>query len=387
MSSRAIWAIGLGQLVNWGVLYYAFAVLLVPLEQSLGAPRWAIAGAFSLGLLVSAAAAPAVGRLADRGQGPAVMYAGGLVAAAVLCVWAAMPSVWATYTAWSALGVCMAAILYEPVFVIVGRAFSDGDARLRAIATVTVLGGLASTVFLPGTSALVERWGWRSAVFALAAAIAVTTLLVGRIAFHDRAWSAQTIRRAIAGEAERETAQVSGPELNRWTAVFALSSIVNSALAANLVAALIDRELSPIAAATVAGAFGVLQLPGRVLMTHRTFAPGPFQLLIASFVLQVAGLLSLVSRGTTVTLWLGVLLFAGGAGLTTLARPYLVLHMYGPDRAGCANGVIARAQQLARAGGPVFAASIATMTGYGRVFAGLATLLVVAIVLTLKGKS
>lgn len=76
MHSRAIWAIGCGQLVNWGVLYYAFGVLLVPLEQSFDAPRWLVAGAFSLGLLVSAIAAPTVGRVADRGQGPALMRAG-----------------------------------------------------------------------------------------------------------------------------------------------------------------------------------------------------------------------------------------------------------------------------------------------------------------------
>lgn len=32
MHRRAIWAIGCGQLVNWGVLYFAFSVLLVPRE-------------------------------------------------------------------------------------------------------------------------------------------------------------------------------------------------------------------------------------------------------------------------------------------------------------------------------------------------------------------
>ena len=387
MAPRAIWAIGFGQLVNWGVLYYAFAVLLVPLEESLRTPRWAIAGAFSLGLLVSAAAAPAVGRLADRGQGPAVMYAGGMFAAAVLAAWAAAPSVWLTYVAWIALGLCMAATLYEPAFVIVGRAFTDGDARLRAIATVTVLGGLASTVFLPGTSAIVDRWGWSGAVGALAAIIAVTTIVVGRIAFRDLTWCSQTIRDAIGGAVDRQNPSSPTPKLSRFTTVFALSSIVNSALAANLVAALIDRQLTPIAAATTAGVFGILQLPGRVLMTNRAFLPGPFQLLIVSFALQVAGLLALVVGGATAMLWLGVILFAGGAGLTTLARPYLVLHMYGAERAGFANGVIARAQQLARAGGPVTAALIATVTGYGKVFAGLATLLVVAILITLKGKS
>ena len=92
MTTRAIWAIGAGQLVNWGVLYYAFGVLLVPVEEALGVARWLVAGAFSIALLVSALAAPAVGRLADRGQGPAVMQAGGFVAASLLMLWAAVPT-------------------------------------------------------------------------------------------------------------------------------------------------------------------------------------------------------------------------------------------------------------------------------------------------------
>src|SRR3954465_3298478 len=97
MPSSAVWVIGCGQLVNWGVLYFAYGVLLIPLEQSLAAPRWLIAGAFSLGLLVSAAVAPAIGRLADRGQGPAVVQAGGLTAAVLLIAWPAIPSVLMTY--------------------------------------------------------------------------------------------------------------------------------------------------------------------------------------------------------------------------------------------------------------------------------------------------
>jgi hypothetical protein len=133
MPQRVIWAIGFGQLVNWGVLYYAFAVLLVPVEQSLGAARWLVAGAFSVGLLLSAAAAPAVGRLADRGHGPALMRGGGLLAAGMLFAWSAAPSLPMTFAVWSGLGLCMAATLYEPVFVIVGRAFTDSSERVRAI--------------------------------------------------------------------------------------------------------------------------------------------------------------------------------------------------------------------------------------------------------------
>ena len=372
MTRRAVWAIGAGQLVNWGVLYYAFSVLLVPLEQSLDAPRWLVAGAFSLGLLVSAAAAPAVGRMADRGQGPAAIQAGGLVAAGLLIVWAAVPSIWMTYVVWSVLGLCMAAILYEPAFAIIGRAFADPGERLRAIATVTVMGGLASTVFIPGTAAIVDQLGWRAAVIVLALVIASSTLLTTSVAFPNV--RSQGAGLSLQGEHDPRP-------LSRLVAVFAISSVVNSAVSANLVAALIDRQMPPTQAAMVAGLFGVMQLPGRVLMTNRHFAPDAVALLLVSVAAQVVGLLSLVS-GSMVALWIGVLTFAGGAGLTTLARPYLVLQIYGPEGAGHINGVLARGQQLARAAGPVSAAALATMSGYGPVFAALASLLVVGAVLS-----
>ena len=381
MRSRAIWTIGIGQMVNWGVLYYAFGVLLVPLEQSLHAPRWLVAGAFSLGLLVSAIAAPAVGRLADRGQGPAVMQAGGYIAAGLLIAWAGLPTIWITYLVWAGLGLCMAAILYEPVFAIVGRAYADADDRLRAIATITVMGGLASTAFLPGTTFLVSRIGWRAAVVALALVMAATTLIVSRLSFRDTAFSVAGLRDAVFGSSVQSTTAPAS-SLNRLVAVFAMSSIVNSALASNIVAALIERRLTPSRAAMIGGLFGVMQVPGRLLMTHKSFTPAPFPLLLVSFGLQIVGLVALMVETMQAAMWIGVIVFATGAGLTTLARPYLVLHVYGAGQAGRINGAIARGQQLARAAGPVSAAALASVAGYGKVFAALAALLVAAIVVT-----
>lgn len=378
MHARAVWAIGVGQLINWGILYFAFGVLLIPLEDAFAAPRWLVAGAFSFGLLVSGIVAPVIGRLADRGQGPAVMRAGGLVAALLLILWTVVPTLWMTYVVWGALGLCMAAILYEPVFAIVGRAFADPDGRRRAIATVTVMGGLASTAFLPGTSALVTRLGWRGAVVVLAIGLGLTALIVTQIAFRDLHWSARTIRDAMRGDHLR--AAVVLPGLNRLAVIFAISIVVNAAVSSNLVAALIDRGLPPTFAAAVAGTFGIMQLPGRLLMTNRAFTPNPVSLLLFSFALQVIGLLALMVHGTA-AMWAGVILFASGAGLTTLARPFLILHDYGPAHAGYANGVIARSQQLARAAGPVAAAAMAGITGYGRVFATLAGVLVVGMLI------
>lgn len=366
--------------MNWGVLYYAFSVLLVPLERELRSPRWLVAGAFSAGLLVSAAAAPLSGRLADRGYGPAMLQAGGFAAAFLLIAWSVVPALWMTYLVWTGLGVCMAAILYEPVFAIVGRAFGDARSRLRAIATVTVMGGLASTAFLPATSWLTGAFGWRGAVLALAIVLAASTVVVSCVAFGALSWSPAELNEAIFARARHPL--VERPRgLTQLSLTFAFSSMVNSAVASNIVAALIDRRLSPATAATIGGLFGVMQLPGRVLMTNPAFSPGPVAFVMASFALQIGGLLILMGDGTFATI-AGVTVFACGAGLTTLARPYMVLHMFGAAHAGAINGTIARAQQLARAVGPVSAAALAGVIGYGKVFAALAALLVAAIAVT-----
>ena len=151
------------------------AVLMIPLERDLGVARWVVAGAFSLALLMSAAVAPMVGRLSDRGRGPQLIRIGGFVAAALLGAWAIVPSVVTMYLAWAGLGLCMAATLYEPAFAVVARARDNAHDRLKALATVTVLGGLASTVFLPLTASLNEAWGWRVAVGTLAAIVCLST--------------------------------------------------------------------------------------------------------------------------------------------------------------------------------------------------------------------
>ncbi|MFM8535900.1 MAG: hypothetical protein ACKOEC_20325, partial [Acidimicrobiia bacterium] len=198
-------------------------------------------------------------------------------------------------------------------------------------------------------------------------------VVVWRVAFGDLEWSAHTIRDAILSEADDGSSSPL-PHLGRFAVVFAVSAIVNSAVASNMVALLIDGGFTPTLSASIAGLFGIMQLPGRMLMTTPSFTPSPITLIVVSFAFQIAGLIALAVH-TTSSLVAGVVLFAIGAGLTTLARPYWVLHSFGPDRAGHANGVIVRAQQIARAAGPVSAAAAAGLAGYPIVFAALAVTL------------
>ena len=371
MTPRAVAALGIGQCVNWGVLYYAFAMLLRPLEQELRVPTWVVTGAFSLALSMSAVLAPSVGRWGDRGRGPLMMQTGGIVAAALLIAWTVLPGVVALYVVWAGLGCCMALTLYEPAFVIVGRALDGPARRLRALAAVTLFGGLASTIFLPATAFLIVAVGWRGAVLLLAALLVMSTGLAYTVVFrHLPAAQAGIVdEHAVRTAADRGTGPVGFLFL---VAGFTLASFASAGFAANLVPALGERGVPPATAAMLGGIMGLMQLPGRALLMNGALVGSPARLTAASFLLQGIGFGAVAVAPSTLMIAVGAITFALGAGLITLVRPHLIQTMFSNGSGGYLNGQLGRHQQLARAAGPLAVAWLGSVAGYALVFAVIA---------------
>lgn len=369
MTRRAVSALGIAQCVNWGVLYYAFAVLVLPIERELGVPTWAVTGAFSFALLLSAAAAPTIGRWADRGRGPLIMQAGGITAGALLIAWTFIPGVLGLYLVWAVLGLSMAATLYEPAFVIVGRTFDDPAKRLRTLAAITLFGGVASTVFLPSTSLLVHTIGWRGAVLVLAALLLLSTAATRIFVFRDMPPSSS---KSSGGRSRTTGADSGSVSLAFVASAFAMASLASAGFAANLVPALGERGASPGSAAMLGGLMGVMQLPGRALLMSGASGRSPGRLVVASLLLHAVGLMVVALSPSVLIAAVGTMLFALGAGLTTLFRPYLIQTMFATEDGGYLNGRLARYQQLARAAGPLAVAWVAGITGYAAVFIGIA---------------
>jgi len=156
----------MASLITWGSVFYTFALLLEPVERELGLGRAQSSLAFSLALLAEGVAAYAVGRWIDAGHERAVMTIGSLTVATGLALHSQVRSIEAFYAVWILLGLGLAATLYNPVFAVVTRRFPN-DFR-RAIITLTFLGGLASTVFIPLTAWLIATLGWRATLLVLA---------------------------------------------------------------------------------------------------------------------------------------------------------------------------------------------------------------------------
>lgn len=97
------------QITSWGIVYYAFPVLLPHLTAETGWSKSAATAAFSAALLVSAIAGIPVGRILDRRGPRAVMTTGSLLAVAAVPAIALAPNLYMFTAAWLMAGVAMAA--------------------------------------------------------------------------------------------------------------------------------------------------------------------------------------------------------------------------------------------------------------------------------------
>ena len=157
----AVW-LSWAQLITWGSVFYTFSLLMGPVERELGLSRAESSLAFSLALLADGLMAYPVGRWIDQGHERRVMTWGSACVGACLLAHSFIGSLSGFYLVWICLGLGMSATLYAPVFAVVTRRFPN-DFR-RAIIIMTFLGGLASTVFIPLSSWLIQALGWRHAL-------------------------------------------------------------------------------------------------------------------------------------------------------------------------------------------------------------------------------
>ncbi|MGE5622108.1 MAG: MFS transporter, partial [Bacillota bacterium] len=159
---RVVRLLAVTQIVSWGSLYYAFAIVAHDIQRELGWSTRVVFGAYSWSLLAAGLASTPVGILIDRIGGRAVMSCGSLLAGAGMIALAFSHSVALYFAAWSMIGVAMAMVLYEAAFATINREFLL-QAR-KGISVLTLFGGLASTVFWPLTLKLNGALGWRDTV-------------------------------------------------------------------------------------------------------------------------------------------------------------------------------------------------------------------------------
>ena len=347
--------LSVAQLVSWGSTFYLFALVMTPVEQALGLSRAESSLAFSLALLVEGLLAYSVGRWIDQGHERAVMSGGSLLAALSLAALSLVSGRVGFYLAWAGLGAAMAAMLYQPVFAVVTRRYPN-DFR-RAIITMTFLGGLASTVFIPLIAWLMATWGWRTAVLVLAALHLLVCLPVHWQALRH---APQARRSPAAGQpaATSLTRHLRSPTFALVGLFLVLMMAVTVALPAHMVSLLREHGMSEAWAIAVPASIGVIQVVGRLLMyffehhldVHRANRLILTLLPLALLALLAAPLVNVWQRGLML---LFVLLWGMGNGMLTIVKGTAMALYVSREHVASLNGALGVPQALARAAAPL----------------------------------
>jgi MFS family permease len=371
--------LGITETISWGILYYAFTVFLAPMEADLGWSRGAMTGALSLALLLAGVAAVPVGRWLDRHGPRLLMTLGSCIGSLLVLAWARVGDLTSFYLVWAAIGISMAALLYDPAFATVTAWFERE--RLRAITAVTLMAGLASTIFIPLAQALVSALGWRQALVVLAAILAVGTILPHALLL--RPAPSRAVREGVSlGDALRHASF-------RWVvAAFCLTTLANGAMGVHLVPYLHDRGYDPGFAAAAAGLIGAMQVVARVVLAPLGDRASPRVLTALVLAIEPLALVVLLLARETSGVFAFVVLFGAARGATTLVRPVLTAALYGRSEFASIAGVLQMAVSFAQALAPVgVGAGYDALGSYEPILWGLVVLSALAVLAILPARS
>lgn len=336
---RTVVALSLSQLVAWGTGYYAIGVFAPRIGADTGWSRGEIHAGLSVALVVMGLVSPAVGRRIDRDGGRTAMVAGFLLLALGLGLAALVrrPVEW--WAVWALLGLAMRLTLYDACFAALVRA-DPIDAR-RAITTVTLTGGLASTVFWALGDRVAEAIGWRGALAVFAATAAASAVLPLTLPKEARS-PATAARSPAAATGDAPAHREATGDVVLFAILVIAGNVLASAFAAHMIPLLLALGLALPTAVTIASLRGVGQSVARAIefLSARRLPPLDLAVLAAALLPLSLVPAPFVAGSLAAAV---VFSFAGGAGngLMTIARGTVPLVLFDPSVYGTVTGRVA----------------------------------------------
>jgi MFS family permease len=363
IARRTILCLGLSQLVSWGISYYLIGGFGELIVADLGWSRDIVYGGFSAALLTMGLMSPVVGRLIDRHGGRRVMVAGSILNAAGCVGIACSDGLPLYYGAWLCLGLAMRLTLYDAAFATLARI--GGLHAKRPMAQITLLGGLASTVFWPFGHLLAESVGWRGALLAYAFIALMTVPLhlaipEGRGADRGPA-KTRTEHRPLA-TASRDRV-IAG---SLYAVITTLTNFLNSGMSAHMIGILAGLGIAASASVWIATLRGVGQSSARLCEILFGGRIDPLALnVLAALLLPLsfaAGLFSGQLAGAALAF---ALVYGAGNGLMTITRGTLPLALFDHRTYGAFVGRLLAPSFVLSATAPVVYAFVIERFGEG----------------------
>lgn len=359
-TQRIIGILAFTQVLSWGTVYFAFSVLAPEIQREMQWRPELVYGAFSWSLLVAGLVSTPVGVLLDRHGGRSIMGAGSLIAGAGLIVLGLAKSLTLYFIAWSIIGVAMALVLYEAAFATINREFLTG-AR-KSISTLTLFGGLASTVFWPVTLKFNSVFGWRDTylVYGLAhfaLCLPAHLLLSARPKISEApAGMTSTERSYSLPEAVRH------PVFWKLAFAFATNAFVLSTVSVHLIPLLHRMGHSMQSVVFLASLIGPLQVAGRVgemVFANKTQPQTVGKITFAMLPAAFCTLILLGIHQWAIALYCA--LYGLSNGILTIVRGTVPQAIFGRENYGAISGALAGPSLIAKAAGPLIMAALIDM--------------------------
>jgi MFS family permease len=329
-------------------------VLAPEITKSFGwAPEWTY-GAFAAGLLAGGMAAPFSGKLIDRYGTRAMMTLGAILAAGSLYGLSQAREPVSFYGAMIVLEIVSTLVLYDAAFTALTQAYGPG-AR-RAISKLTLIGGFASTLFWPLTTALLAHYDWRSIYQLYAIGYLALCLPLHALLLPNRAGKTAATT-AAKPESDAHIYLLGRDRLRAFLLLalaFSLQGFVMSAMSVHMLTMLQGLGLSAALAVGIGAMVGPSQVAGRLVEMLFGTELEPTTTAWVSATLMPIGFALLLVSGTTATL-AGLFAIAYGVsmGLSSIVRGTVPLRLFGPAGYGAMLGKLSAPGLAIRAAAPV----------------------------------
>ena len=274
----------------------SFTVFLKPISEDFGWDRAQVVSVYSLAALAGGLASPLIGRLFDR-SGPRTVYSLGVfLLGGAFLVAAHAEHLWQFQLS---LGLCVgigiAFIGNVPNSILLGRWF--GPRLPTAMAIVYSAAGAGVLILLPVSQLLIDHVGWRDAyqIFGGVALALLLPLLVLPWRLFSTG-SPHLAKSAAADLADEGWTLLSAMRHHAFWALFStffFTGLGMYAIAAQVVAYLIDAGFPPLQAATAWGFSGVVLLFGMLGVSWLDGIIGRRPSVLLSYAISILGIFML----------------------------------------------------------------------------------------------
>lgn len=383
--SIAITVIGLGitQILGYGTLYYAFAILEPQISRDFGWPSSWSFGFLSLGLLMSGLVGPWIGRLIDERGARIVMSLGSIACAVALVLLAASQNLVTFALALIIVEVTSVLVLYDAAFAGLSQVVGSKAAR-RAITQMTLFGGFSSTFFWPLTHFLGEQLNWRS-IYLIFALIHLGLCLPLHLLVLGKARASTSVHAPKQQESEADHPVLDDAQGFRamlgLIAYFCLTGFVYSSFNIQWISALQQAGFT----AALAVSVGVLMGPSQVAIRFIDMIFGrnlhPLTTGIISSMLLVVALIALMAAGLGAAgAVVFAILFGLSQGLSSIVRGTIPLVLFGRIGYGARLGRISAVSAMVKSCAPFVFALLLEKIGPTSTFTAATTLAALSLI-------